>query len=296
MNDTVLPVTSIQRFCMHDGDGIRTTVFLKGCPLNCKWCHNPEAKETKSIIMYDERSCISCGACAECRNGCHTYSEGTHLFERKNCIFCTDCTKKCPTGALKTDHTNMTISEITETVMSDLAFYGYNGGVTVSGGEPMLHEKNTIELLQRFKEKGLNTAVETSGYFNEKLLCNLKNTTDTLLWDIKDSDAKRHFENTGVYPYTIINNLKKADALEIPTVLRCIILEGINFTEEHLNFIVELFNTLSFCKGVELIEYHPMGDSKCRMIGSDESFHDKKYIPNTEKLQKAREFIAKAIS
>lgn len=291
INEIALPVTAIQRFCMHDGDGIRTTVFLKGCSLKCKWCHNPEARTSAPILMYGEKSCISCTACGVCPNGSHTFEDGLHRFNREKCVGCFACADVCPTGALRKSHTDMTFSEITNAVLRDKVFYTGGGGVTLSGGEPLFHGEKTVRLLEKMKEAGLNTAVETCGSFGKELIYLLPHCVDTLLWDIKDTNPARLAENTGASFDKILSNLELADSVGIPTVLRCIILDGINFTKEHIDSVLKIRDKLDFCKKIELIAYHPMGSAKCLECGVDSSFHDKKYVPCAEKLMKARLYV-----
>lgn len=292
MNEAfTVPVTAVQRFCMHDGDGIRTTVFLKGCPLRCKWCHNPECKTSVPTVIYNEKNCIFCHSCTVCSEGCHAFENGMHTFDRELCKGCFACCNVCPSDALKRDYIEMTADEIVNASLRDLPFYSNGGGVTLSGGEPMYHGEKTVELLWRLKNAGLNTALETCGVFDAGYLESLSGSVDTLLWDVKDSDPVRLYENTGGRLDEILSNLKCADSLGIPTVLRCIILEGINFTKEHLDFLSDLKNSLRSCRKTELIAYHPMGESKCRACGGSSSFHGKEYIPDREKLNRARLYL-----
>lgn len=290
--DITLPVTSIQRFCMHDGPGLRTTVFLKGCPLRCKWCHNPEARLIEDLLLYEEKKCIGCTACSSCVSMAHVFENGVHTFNREKCIVCGMCAELCPTAALTLSSEKMTVSEIVCEIKRDEAFYGDAGGVTLSGGEPMMHGEKTVSLLKAFKRAGINTAVETSGCFDPSLIEAAVPYTDLFLWDIKDSDPKRLFENTGARLEFVEENLRAADKLGAKTVLRCIMLEGINFTRGHLEYIKKLSESLENCSGVDIIKYHPMADSKCRAAGADPSFHDKKYIPDEDKLRAASEFFA----
>ena len=162
--ETKLKVTEIQRFCMHDGPGVRTTVFLKGCPLQCAWCHNPETQTFKSELLFYPNKCIGCGGCVNaCPQSVHSTNE-KHVVDRAKCILCGECEKSCPTGALEICGEDMSIEAILSVAEKDKAFYGEYGGITLSGGEPFAQGKRAVALLKACKEKGLHTAVETCGY------------------------------------------------------------------------------------------------------------------------------------
>lgn len=270
-------ITDIQKFCIHDGPGIRTTVFLNGCPLSCKWCHNPEAKLVGNRVFYTASKCIMCGACSFCE--AHTFNESGHHYDRSKCISCGKCADVCPASALENTVKTLEISAVADEVEKDIAFYGEHGGLTLSGGEPMLQPEAAIALLKECKKREINTAVETCGFFNKMHLNELKNSADMLLWDIKDTDPVRHKKNVGVPPNVIVENLLYADSLGIKTRLRCIMLEGINANEEHVNKIKALFSRLNNCLGIDFIPYHPMGKSKYERLGIEDTFDDKKYIP-----------------
>ena len=166
---------------MHDGPGIRTTVFLKGCPMRCAWCHNPETqKAVKELLFYDKK-CIGCRACeAVCPNKVHLFDEA-HALERKKCTVCENCAKACPTGALEICGKEMSVSEIVSVVERDRAFYGENGGVTLSGGEPLMQAEAVVKLLAECKKRGISTAVETCGYVDEEILVKAAKYIDTVL-------------------------------------------------------------------------------------------------------------------
>ena len=159
-----LKVTEIQRFCMHDGPGIRTTVFFKGCPLRCAWCHNPETQKTAPELLYYPSKCIGCAVCAAtCQNGVHRVGEG-HTLLRENCTACGVCAENCPTAALSPAGRDMTVEEILSEVARDRAFYGESGGVTLSGGEPFLFGEKILSLIRALHKEGLSVAAETCGY------------------------------------------------------------------------------------------------------------------------------------
>ena len=159
-------IFNIQKFSINDGPGIRTTVFLKGCPLSCLWCHNPESKLTKREIMYDEKKCIGCAKCATvCKNGAHSFDGGVHAYLRADCSACGECTAECVAEAVSAVGEEKTAREVIAEVMKDKMFYDTSGGgLTISGGEPMMQFDFTYELLRLAKESGLQTCIETCGY------------------------------------------------------------------------------------------------------------------------------------
>ncbi len=284
-----LPVTNIQRFCMHDGPGIRTTVFLKGCPLRCRWCHNMETQHAEQQILFYSDKCMQCRACAVCPREAHSFRDGKHLFDRKRCEGCGLCTQVCPAKALEASFRVMRIEEILEQVRKDTAFYGEEGGLTVSGGEPMAHPKQTLTLLKAAKAEGISTAVETCGYFAPQYVEDLCSCTDTLLWDIKDTNDARHQRNTGVSNKQILQNLFAADQYDADIVIRCIILKGINLEAEHLQAVYDIFQSLRRCRRVEFLPCHQFGEAKAAALGMD--YEDlAQYVPSEQDMNFVRSF------
>lgn len=282
-------VTDIQRFCMHDGFGIRTTVFLKGCPLKCFWCHNPETSSVKPELYFYSAKCINCGGCEVCENNAHLFN-GKHTLNRQNCKSCGKCADICPTGALSMVGKVMTGEEIINTALRDSAFYKSSGGITLSGGEPMLYPEKCIELLKLAKQNNLNTAVETSGYFDEKYVEPLCLNADCLLWDIKDTDNLRHIKNTGVSIEKILNNLYLADKFNVPIILRCVLLKGVNLNPEHLSEVKRIYKSLKNAVRVDFLPCHSLGNSKAQALGQN-FLSLKEFEPKKEDIIYAENFI-----
>ena len=177
-------IANIQRFCMHDGPGIRTTVFFKGCPLRCLWCHNPETQKSESEILFYASKCIGCRSCEGCPEGAHVFSPD-HALLRGLCVGCGACSSVCPASALELSGTDYSERELLEIIERDLPFYSEGGGVTLSGGEPFLQSEDALSLLRLCKAGGLDTAVETCGFFSSDILPTAVPLVDLFLWDIK---------------------------------------------------------------------------------------------------------------
>ena len=284
-------VTEIQRFCTHDGPGIRTTVFFAGCPLSCKWCHNPEAKTAVRQIFYTPASCIGCGACLHTGCGAHAFSGEGHVFDRARCVGCGRCAMLCPTGALACTVRHLETKEILAEVLRDRAFYGSTGGLTLSGGEPLYQPESALDLLERAKTAGLHTAVETCGYCEEKVLAALAGRADLLLFDLKDTDGPRHLNNTGAPLFVILDRLRYADRAGLAIRLRCLILEGINADAAHIKRVKEIAAGLKHLEGIDLIPYHPMGSCKYARLGIAAAFDDKRYVPSPESLRRLKDYL-----
>jgi pyruvate formate lyase activating enzyme len=269
-------VFNIQRFSLHDGPGIRTTVFLKGCFLDCIWCHNPESKDSEPELAYYPDKCVLCGACAAvCPEKLHRFPGAAHVFIRVGCTRCGACAGACVTGALSLIGRKLTAGEALAEVMKDEPFYANSGGgMTISGGEPFYQSGFTLALLRLARQSGLHTCVETCGAVSFETLREAAVVTDLFLYDYKETDTEKHKSFTGLSNKGIFENLEKLDALGSRIALRCPIIPGCNDREDHFRGIGAAANRLRNLTRIELEPYHPLGISKAAGIGKAAQFTD----------------------
>ena len=261
-------IFNIQRFCVNDGPGIRTTVFCKGCPLRCVWCHNPESQNPKTELMFDDANCVMCGKCiGVCPNGCHGFDVGTHTIDRKKCTGCLKCTE-IGCGALEGTGYEVSVDDVMKKVLSDRIFYEKSGGgMTLSGGEPLFQPEFAEALLKTAKSEGLHTCVETCGFAKWETVERIAAYTDIFLFDIKETSPELHEKYTGASNSMIFDNLRRLDEAGKEIVLRCPIIPGMNDRDEHLYSIAGLAESLSHILEINVEPYHPLGVSKCAKLG-----------------------------
>lgn len=241
-------IFNIQRFCVNDGPGIRTTVFLKGCPLSCEWCHNPESQSFKPEILFYKDKCTGCGRC-----------RGLTVSDTDFICF-NDAKEICG----KTVVSDYVISE----VLKDKIFYDTSGGgMTLSGGEPLFQPEFTLRLLQKAKENGVHTAMETCGLANAKLFGSVAEYTDLFLFDYKETDPTLHKQFTGVDNRLILDNLSLINALGKQVILRCPIIPGYNDRVDHFSGIAETANCFDCIEHIEIEPYHSLGSGKYEALG-----------------------------
>lgn len=284
-------VFDIQRASLHDGPGIRTTIFLKGCPLNCLWCHNPEAVESKRQLFFHFDKCTQCGDCEKvCEDDVHHFIDGKHTIDYDKCTLCGKCVEACNFDALKIIGNEMGVDEVMHEIMADVDFYNNSGGgMTLSGGEPLLQLDFSIELLQRSREVGIKTCVETSGFIAIEQFKKVLPLVDIFLFDYKLTGSEIHTKFTGVPNERILENLDLAYNYGVPIILRCIIVPGINDTDTHFNGICNLNKEYPDLKGIEILPYHTMGNGKRISIGIDETLSHLETVPP----EMAEEWIAR---
>ena len=287
---TTASIFDIQRFSIHDGPGIRTTVFLKGCPLRCAWCHNPESVSGKPALSFVPEKCIGCGYCFKaCRHGAHILEPPTasepaagaavhanpdaassprHTLDRAKCIACGRCVEKCYAGALELVGREMSVEEVLREVLSDRPFYETSGGgMTLSGGEPLYQIDFTESLLAAAKAQGLHNCIETCGFADFELLRRVMPYVDLFLYDLKDTDSRRHKANTGVPNEPILENLRMLVAAGARILVRIPLIPGYNDFEDNLRGMAQLGRSLPGLLGMEIMPYHKLGVSKLGRFG-----------------------------
>lgn len=256
---------NIQPYSIHDGPGIRTTFFLKGCPLSCKWCQNPESQSCKKQLLMTKNFCIGCGECQKnCSLGAVQIKNGIAVTDRRICNACGDCISCCPKEGRKICGAEYTVEELMKYALSDKIFYdGSNGGVTVSGGEVLSQSEFAAAFLEKCQEAGIHTAVDTSGFAPWEKAKMVFEHANLVLYDLKHMDSNRHKILTGVPNEQILENLKRLCELDAEIYIRIPIIPGMNDSKENIRATAEFVKTelTKECKSF-LLPYHYMGESK----------------------------------
>lgn len=280
---------AIKRFAVHDGPGVRTTVFLKGCPLNCVWCHNPEGVAAAPELAFHEMKCTGCGECARvCPN--HRLDGTRHDIDRTRCRACGKCAQACPSGALELFGREITVAEAAEQLLADSIFYSDGGGVTVSGGEPLLQSDFCAELFRRLKREGVHCAVDTSGCVPWRAFGQVLPVTDLFLYDLKVADTDKHRLYTGCGNELIRENLLRLNASGAEIEIRMPLIPGVNLGDGDLRGAGEMLAGLEGVKRIRLLPYHDYARSKYRAIGRFDTMPEVA-PPTAEELAHAAEIL-----
>lgn len=286
-------IFNIQKFSIYDGPGIRTAIFFKGCPLNCMWCHNPESINKHVDLLYDKEKCTLCGECIKrCSRDALKMKDGTIITNLYKCTYCGECVFYCINNAREIVGKEYTIEKLIEEVKKDMTFYEESGGgVTLSGGEPLIQIEAVEEILKKLKKIGIHTAVDTSGYVSFKHIKRILDYTDVFLYDLKTIDNDKHKEFIGVPNTLILDNLKKLSELDVKINLRMPIIEGINGDFEDITKTIEYIKQLKI-KKINILPYHDIAKHKYRKLGRAYK-EDLMKVPSNEKMQKIKSMFEK---
>ena len=294
MGDISGVVFNIQRYSIHDGPGIRTTVFLKGCPLSCTWCQNPESQSRDPEIMINKNLCTVCGRCvSECENDAISLSEECSVTDRAKCLCCGQCVEICLNDARKLSGTMMTVGEVVKEVLKDQKFFkSSGGGVTISGGEATFQPEFAIAILRECKKSGLHTAIETCGYTSWEVLERFFECTDLVLFDIKHIDNEAHKKGTGMSNEKILENAAKMANIKAIRI-RVPLIPGFNDSEQDIRMIAAYTATLPNEVEVDLLAYNPLGEGKFESLGKGSVEH--KEVQDEEHIKNLREMVKSEI-
>lgn len=265
--NTKINIFNIQKFSLHDGPGIRTVVFFKGCPLKCKWCANPESQAKNLQISYDKDKCIHCVACVNvCPAACYKLEYEKLHVHFSSCIGCLKCAHVCPNGAISVEGEIKTIKDIIDVVMQDEPFYNKSGGgVTFSGGEVLYQANEAVTLANELHSRGIHIAIETSGFASKEHFLKLYHAVDLILFDLKHWNAEKHLEGTGCSNNSILHNLQSALAGDKPVLVRIPVIPEYNNTVNDAKEFAHLLKALGVTR-VELLPFHQFGEKKYEVL------------------------------
>lgn len=265
-------IFDIKRYAINDGPGIRVTIFLKGCPLNCKWCHNPESIPVKQQKMYSSDKCIGSQECIKhCPNDALTLTPQGIVTDTDLCQMCGKCAQVCPTKAIEMAGELMTVEQIMVEIKREvLLMDNSNGGVTFSGGEPLLHHKFLIQLLDACGKEGIHRCIDTAGFADQKVLLEVASKSEHFLYDLKMMDDKKHKEWTGVSNKKILENLKALAETGVDLNIRIPLIKGVNDDDENIH---ESAKFIAALKGnppiVNILPFHNIAEKKYKKLGLD---------------------------
>lgn len=257
-------VFDIRKYSIHDGPGIRTTVFFKGCPLTCHWCHNPESQAIIQEIMVRPNRCIRCGACVEaCASGAIAWEDGLIVTNGDRCTLCGACTRACYAEAREIVGAEMSVGQVMAEIERDISFYEEsNGGVTFSGGEPLVQREFLRALLRACKEQDIHTALDTCGFATWETLDSVREYVDLFLYDLKLMDDARHRQYTGVSNALILGNLRALAQRGHAIIVRAPVIPGVNDDDEAIRQLGAWAAALPGLRQVDLLPYHHLSADK----------------------------------
>ena len=285
-------ITDIQRFSLNDGDGIRTTIFFKGCNMHCDWCHNPETIARSNDLMFYECNCIGCGQCFEvCKQKVHTMENDKHMLRMEKCIGCSRCVNICFAEALRFSSRSVSTEEVMEEVLQDRAYYDYSGGgVTLSGGEVFCQTDFAESIIDACVTEGINVAVETNLLNSFDKIAPVLRKLALVMFDIKLFDNEMHKKYTGTDNAIVLKNAAEIDELGIPLIVRTPLIPGVTDSDENLLAIAEFVSKLKNVSIYELLNFNPLGESKYKALARSNSCSDARPL-SAEKLEHIRTLL-----
>lgn len=286
-------ITDLQRFSLNDGPGIRTTVFFKGCNMNCSWCHNPETISMKREVYYVPENCINCFKCVNvCTAIAHKKFNGAHQYFSSVCVQCGKCAGVCHAGAMVTPWNRVTVDELMKEIAQDIPYYRESGGgVTLSGGEVFCQQEFADALTDACAAMEIPVAVETNLAFPFAKMEPLLRKLDLIMFDIKIFDEEKHREHTGIGNRQILENAKNVASLGIPLIARTPLIPGATDSEDNPRKIADFVNGLDNVQAYELLNFNPLGASKYQRMGRENPFKDSAPL-SPEKLERIKASLA----
>ncbi len=287
-------VFDIKKYAIHDGPGIRTTVFFKGCPLHCQWCQNPESWDKHPELGFRTGRCVRCGQCVEvCTRHATTFNNGQPSTDPDKCTLCGECVDACTAGAREIIGREMTVDEVITEVEKDAVFYEQsNGGVTFSGGEPLMQPDFLLALLNQCKTYGIHTAIDTSAYVEPQIIEKVADKTDLFLCDLKHMDSDMHERFTGVGNDLILDNIKRLSEAGKEIIIRIPVIPGFNDDQGNIEATGQFAASLPHISRIDLLPYNRGGKEKSARLSPDYKIMQAE-TPDDEKMSSIAEILEK---
>lgn len=297
MNKTSSTIFAIKRYALHDGPNIRTTIFFKGCPLACHWCHNPEGIDFKINIVTLTSKCVACNECIDnCRDKALQLTTAGILRNTETCTFCQTCVETCPALAHEPTGWEMTTDQLLNEIKKDLPFYDQSGGgVTISGGEPLSQPENLLALLQACGALDIHRTVDTSGFAPTEILMRIAKHTDLFLFDLKHMNSRQHQQYTGVANELILHNLETLSKSGLPIRVRIPLIPGFNDDEKNIRATGSFVSQCPGVQGIDVLPYHPSATAKYKKLGME--YKGNKFTaPSPEQITKTLHILKEFLS